>query len=256
VVGLTERLSSIPVRMVGLTAHSLQSACSFVLIKVADSPGPNGTVWRNNSRGLFVALPEGTPPLGGWPVLLDLSILDFPTVSPCGLDGREPSNVQRMPDACVSAARSSMCNATMAAANATSFDACDECVKRDWRHFNELGCSNESLYDVIGPQRPGNPTPLCPSLPPVSDACAAALEGSCPLAKQYDYSRCVYCVESYERNHTGLPNDPCEGEGETAMYADHCGKMPASNGHYIIEDYTPLASPHSMGMMCACLNGA
>ena len=142
----------------------------------------------------------------------------------------------------------------MAAANATSFVACEECVKRDWVYFNKLGCSNESLYEVIGPQRPGYPTPLCPPLPPLSVGCASALNESCPIPKQYDYSSCIYCVEHYERDHSGDPSNPCEGDGETTMTSDHCAQMPAGKGHMIIEDYTPLASPHSMGMKCACLN--
>lgn len=34
-------------------------------------------VWSNNSRLLSVAVPEGTPPAGGWPVMIDLLVVDF-----------------------------------------------------------------------------------------------------------------------------------------------------------------------------------
>ena len=61
----------------------------------------NETVtWANNSRLLTLAVPEGTPPPGGWPVLMDLLVVDYPTRLPsdrgldketakqiCGLDG-------------------------------------------------------------------------------------------------------------------------------------------------------------------------
>ena len=33
--------------------------------------------WPNNSRLLLLAVPEGTPPPGGWPVMLDFNVVDF-----------------------------------------------------------------------------------------------------------------------------------------------------------------------------------
>ena len=38
----------------------------------------NKTVrWVNNSRLLMLATPDGTPPPGGWPVILDFAVIDF-----------------------------------------------------------------------------------------------------------------------------------------------------------------------------------
>ena len=35
--------------------------------------------WVNNSRLLSLAVPEGSPPPGGWPVLMDLLVVDYPS---------------------------------------------------------------------------------------------------------------------------------------------------------------------------------
>jgi hypothetical protein len=58
----------------------------------------NGTAVHNNSRWAFVAEPAGTVPAGGWPVLINLAIIDFkPELGSmvknrgqCGLDGDIP----------------------------------------------------------------------------------------------------------------------------------------------------------------------
>ena len=50
-------------------------------LPVPSVPGEyyNSTVtWRNNSRLLYLAVPEGKPPPGGWPVLVDLLTVDYP----------------------------------------------------------------------------------------------------------------------------------------------------------------------------------
>jgi hypothetical protein len=81
-------------------------------VKVADHPGvgppppPVPSPWGppsvppkpftvvNDSRWAFVALPHGAPPPGGWPVLIDLAIIDFNGTTAsgetCGLDGVFP----------------------------------------------------------------------------------------------------------------------------------------------------------------------
>jgi hypothetical protein len=57
-------------------------------------PPPKPYTVKNDSRWVFVALPKGTPPAGGWPVLVDLAIIDFRppngTKEKCGLDGVFP----------------------------------------------------------------------------------------------------------------------------------------------------------------------
>lgn len=68
-----------------------------VCLKVPDVLGINGTNWTENSRGLFIALPVGTPPVDGWPVLLDLTIFDFLTKDPCGT---EVVGEKRVPPGC------------------------------------------------------------------------------------------------------------------------------------------------------------
>ena len=64
------------------------------------TPPPKPYTVKNDSRWAFTALPKGTPPAGGWPVLIDLAIIDYtpprdalhpfrPTPK-CGLDGQIP----------------------------------------------------------------------------------------------------------------------------------------------------------------------
>ena len=54
--------------------------------------------FTNNSRWSFTALPAGAAPAGGWPVMIQLAIIDFnPEIKSllknhgqCGLDGNIP----------------------------------------------------------------------------------------------------------------------------------------------------------------------
>ena len=58
----------------------------------------NGSIVNNNSRWAFVAEPTGSVPGGGWPVLIQLAIIDFKpglgsvlkNHGQCGLDGQSP----------------------------------------------------------------------------------------------------------------------------------------------------------------------
>ena len=48
--------------------------------------------FTNNSRWSFTALPAGAAPAGGWPVLIQLAIIPYPSKSGkhCGMDGYNP----------------------------------------------------------------------------------------------------------------------------------------------------------------------
>ena len=80
-----------------------------LVVPAWDAPTPHDEVcvevpktltspYANNSRWGFVALPPGTPPAGGWPVLITLAIIDFAANASataanggrCGLDGVYP----------------------------------------------------------------------------------------------------------------------------------------------------------------------
>ena len=72
-----------------------------VSTKCVEVPPAATSNFTNNSRWAFTSLPSGSPPEGGWPVLIQLAIIPFEadgewpvdpngTAKYCGYDGLNP----------------------------------------------------------------------------------------------------------------------------------------------------------------------
>jgi hypothetical protein len=167
--------------------------------------------WANNSRLLTLAVPEGTPPPGGWPVLMDLLVVDYPTRSPsdrgvdkdtaqqiCGLDGstfadkdQNGEDGQRRSQ-CVAAAHTA-CGAALSGDYAT----CVGCMHNTSVRAKLLGPTPPSGGSWTGPCSPGlleqltfagnasgpGGGGLCPPAPPLPAACQASMQDKCGWTK-------------------------------------------------------------------------
>lgn len=215
-----------------------------ICLDVPTVTGRNGTEWTNNSRGLFIARPDGVPPAGGWPVLMTFTIIDFPTQKPCGLDGHTPSAQVPLAETCV-AAFGQVCGTQLN----QSYYGCRNCTYTHAGFLESHGCTGTSLSQIVGPSESGWPKPLCPQLPPLDAVCEEELSQKCPLGQARQYTDCELCVDQALRN---------------ASSGVHCGMAPESTrllfcAGYVRPPYTelfsPFGSPHAMGMGCSCLNG-
>ena len=132
---------------------------------------------KNDSRWAFTAVPKGTPPSGGWPVLIDLAIIDYTPVATngddepkkCGLDGLFPpgenpgfrrrqlqSEAARPPSAACTAALVAQCGAQ----KKSGHSACSSCIKSKYRILEKAGCGFFDLEGYCGGKKPApHPNP-------------------------------------------------------------------------------------------------
>jgi hypothetical protein len=179
--------------------------------------------WANNSRLITLAVPKGTPPPGGWPVLMDLLIQDYPNRTPrfkgVDLQARETCGMQGKPFVDPAAAAASHGAATSPACTSALTARCGT-VQRDY-----VGCLKCALYNItnrrslqggdcpqnkaafqdalIGRCTFGKPClgGFCPATPPISPQCQRSIDVACnwtrPLASvnYRDYeTNCSKCV--------------------------------------------------------------
>lgn len=166
----------------------------------------NETVtWANNSRLLTLAVPDGTPPPGGWPVLMDLLVVDYPTRVPsdrgldkdtaqriCGLDGNtfvDPATDQKSSRSqCVAAAKE-FCGAALLG----NYSTCVGCMFNASVRAKLLGPHPASDGRWTGPCSPGTLQDLtfggsgsgglCPPAPALPAACLASIDAKCGWTK-------------------------------------------------------------------------
>lgn len=170
-------------------------------------PLVNETVtWANNSRLLTLAVPEGTPPPGGWPVLMDLLVVDYPTRLPsdrgvdketakqiCGLDGgtfADPAatSPSRAKARCGAAAKM-LCGKALSG----GYNTCIGCMLNATIRSTLLGPHPPSGGSWTGPCSPGTLQELtfgdiadgglCPPAPPLPTTCVAFIDNKCSWTK-------------------------------------------------------------------------
>jgi hypothetical protein len=214
----------LPVRTVnGSWPHMVRNASRWVEIN-------ESIAWVNNSRLLTLAVPAGTPPKGGWPVLIDLLIQDYPTRTPgfkgldfastrtCGLDGDnlpDPAAAHTSPQAtpaCLSAL-ADLCGAVQ-----NNFTGCLECTmysRSNKAALRAAGCPpggqmNRIIFGKCGAGK-SNCHGWCPTVPPISQECNRSIDLVCGWTRKLartDYRsyeiNCSHCVA--EHFHPYLPN--------------------------------------------------
>ena len=264
-------------------------------LSVPDTRGQlynSSVVWRNNSRLLFLAVPEGEPPAGGWPVLVDLLTVNYPpglysgSKRHCGLDGRENPSVDHPPTPGVCAG---LVRAACGAKAELGWRQCRTCVQQ----------VSKNLSRGVGPTPPPpickgitNTTEMeaaiCPAPPPLSGQCAELLRHSCPYgafnASSANPSRpgffeCRACVFRVVRNataanraaktscvfweNTTAPAHHAHAPLPSQEASDYCSPIQPKSGPGQHNDlpgnvrsFKPFDSPRSLGMQCSCINSS
>lgn len=214
----------LPVRIVnGSWPHMIRNASRWVEIN-------ESIAWVNNSRLLTLAVPAGMPPKGGWPVLIDLLIQDYPTRTPgfkgldfastrtCGLDGDnlpDPAAAHTSPRAtptCLSVL-TDLCGAVQ-----NNFTGCLECAlysRGNKAALRAAGCPPGGQMNriILGKCGAGqtNCHGWCPAVPPISQECNRSIDSVCGWTRKLartDYRsyevNCSHCVAEHFRPY--LPN--------------------------------------------------
>ena len=228
----------------------------------------SNVTWRNNSRLLYLAVPEGSPPAGGWPVLIDLLTVDYPaglyasSARTCGLQGKSSDAMDDAPppQRCVDGTR-----AACAAAIAAGYFMCERCVNAHVRNMSKaFHRHNETGVDCSVSQRllPGV---VCPKAPPIEPVCARLLNSTCPIAQYTTTRTCAECVSTnvthaHNRSYPLHNKMPCARNMTNLILTGYCKENgPNTHGGDLpgnVRSFKPFDSPHSLGMQCSCINGS
>ena len=247
-------------------------------------------VWANNSRLLSLAVPEGTPPAGGWPVMMRLLVVDFPVRTPgavgidqgqqtCGLDGQRLDNEFVDPAQVAAKAKcASLVNQTCGVA-LQKYSTCVDCAMNNYtnrRGFLAAGCTNQMLQQLT--MTGGE---LCP-LPRVSHQCNESIASACGWTQvlrnksnaepepwwRYFMNNCSQCVRNWTRSFgnqsTQARNHSWQATScpaaEYPLMNEYCQpeEYPwRHNGMYHVNRwFYPFSSPHRMASECSCINGS
>jgi hypothetical protein len=262
-------------------------------LHVSDTRGQldnTSVTWRNNSRSLFLAVPAGPPPPGGWPVLVDLLTVNYPSglYAPsdqqrrCGLDGRDSAVVDHppTPPACTAVVRAA-CGATAG----LGWRACFTCVEKVSHNLTRgVGGGPPALmavcYDSINSTE--MTADICPPPPPLSTGCRHLLQRRCPYASfnassggETSKAACRACVFAVYRNisRNRSPDARCTFWENRSATSNHPYYLPtqeaneyclpfaqgAGRHHHNdlpgnVRSFKPFDSPYSLGMQCSCIN--
>jgi hypothetical protein len=158
--------------------------------------------WTNNSRLLSVAVPKGTPPPGGWPVMVDLLVIDYPSLfgEPlCGLDGRTNSATRNYPPSKACAALATqLCGDKLN----TTHAECTYCFMKNRTALMAV-CEKKETHSLM------NKCPVQLPPAPLKKTCTAALATACnwtfsiPDAsngKHLQHRNCTHCVAAAQFN--------------------------------------------------------
>ena len=236
--------------------------------------------WRNNSRLLSVAVPKGTPPPGGWPVMVDLLVIDYPSLfgQPlCGLDGYENRQTNQYPasKACEALGKR-LCGDKLH----TDHYECAGCFAKNRAEL--LTVCEKTELNVLQRQCPVEPPPE-----PLNKSCTKALTSMCNWtfsipdnSKEHRLQRhnCTVCVLEAQRNLSmgggsgcpqprGAPHSQAWNESSAAArrqilmdfcYPDegHQGGGMFNHGAQHVRDFGPFVSPQRLAMGCSCINGS
>lgn len=152
-------------------------------------------------------VPEGLPPRGGWPVLIDLLTVDYPTglytssaASICGLQGKDSDSIDdaQPPAFCVSSTRAACADVS------AGYILCERCINI---HLRNLSKANQTAVDCSATQRQ-LPRVICPKPPQIEPACARMLNMTCPTARYPTTRTCSECVtanvtHSHNKSYSG-----------------------------------------------------
>jgi hypothetical protein len=202
-------------------------------LAVPSVPGEyyNSTVtWRNNSRLLYLAVPEGKPPPGGWPVLVDLLTVDYPAglysgaSSDCGLQGKPSESMDDAPPPqfCLDSMRTA-CAESIAA----GYLLCARCANIHARNMSKaFHLHNETGIDCSTSQRQ-TISAVCPKPPPIDTACSELLNASCPTADYPTTRTCAECVSanvthSHNKSYPEHNPMPCARNMTSIILTDYC----------------------------------
>ena len=238
-------------------------------------------VWSNNSRLLSLAVPEGTPPAGGWPVMMRLLVVDFPVRAPgaagidqgqqtCGLDGQRLANEYVDPAQVAAKAKCARLVTRTCGRALQNYTTCVDCAWYNYTNRMGLvaaGCTNQMLEQLTlsGGE-------LC-ALPKVSHQCNQSIASACGWTQalrnksntepepwwRYFVNNCSACVRNWTRsfgNHSMQAQNhswqatSCPAGVEYPLQEEFCRpqEYPAGhNGmHHTNRWFNPFSSPHRL----------
>lgn len=232
--------------------------------------------WTNNSRLLSVAVPKGTPPPGGWPVMVDLLVIDYPSLfgePSCGLDGYENPQTRQYPasKACQALGKR-LCGDKLH----TNHYECTSCFSKNRTELLTV-CEKMEIY-VLEKQCPVEPPPV-----PLNKSCTKALSSMCNWTfsipdnspdHRMRRHNCSMCVSEAQHNLTmggangcphasGAPHSSTWNESAAAarrqILMDFCfpdKRKPGGGMGQHVRDFGPFVSPQRLAMGCSCINGS
>lgn len=244
-------------------------------LRVPDTPGflpntmdgnwngsiPRGrpTIWKNNSRLLHLAVPEGTPPPTGWPVVITVDIHpvgSFATPkTPC--DGEQSVQAllpkrPKVPPVCATAIAVACSNATLR----TNYSTCSSCILHRVNATTARSRPCKSSWHLIGEVCPRQRTPA---------RCVAQLGVLCGGAynrtNRTEWRGCQACVKTSYVNATACVHTPTAQSQRDITRAGAavwqiCGVAPRASprtSHYLVP---PWISPDKLARRCSCINGS
>ena len=235
--------------------------------------------WTNNSRMLSIAVPKGAPPPGGWPVMIDLLVIDYPSLygqPMCGLDGNSNPATRDYPASkkCQALGKQ-LCGDKL---NATHFQ-CTGCFSKNRTELLTV-CEHEEVYTLEKQCRPE------PPLMPLNKSCTEALVDHCnwtfsipddSKGQRFRHHNCTLCVAKAQLNlstHAGSECPQVNGAPHSAawnqsvefarydMEQQFCDRGKSKHGgaggvrvpH--VRAFAPFVSPQHLAMGCSCINGS
>ena len=225
------------------------------MIWTNSTPG-KATFWTNNSRLLALAVPEGTPPPTGWPVLLTASIIPFDSMfkTKCDAPRRniDSNPLDNLPPDC-SAIINASCPPAVLSSNAST---CAMCLQ------NNVNCTGASPCN-LGVSVATLAEYICPTAV-VSPACINDFALKCPtfanVTRNHEeygkknktyYKQCHACVT--KKVSGGIPHCP----KPKPLYRDAastviCGAPWTKS---VPKSVPPFISPAVLAAQCSCING-
>ena len=217
--------------------------------------------WVNNSRLLSLAVPEGSPPPGGWPVLMDLLVVDYPSrlsgvehrgvdkataQQICGLDGALGPTAAGGKGHKNQAAKREKCAAAIRAqcghALNSSFVDCVRCGYYNATHRNATieggNCTNGLLHELLfTPRREGSSLygGICPAPAPAPPRCNQSMQRVCGWTQAI-------------RDAAAKSTDPREREHLWVEYSRNCSRC--------VQENFKLSQPNVTAAGCPFANGS
>ena len=209
--------------------------------------------WIANSRLMHLAVPQGTPPPRGWPVLITLEIIpvtselspptqcDYPLPK---MPGPPLPPKPKIPQPCLDVIRR-YCSAAELAKNRSS---CSHCIfAANFTNASNCTMSRGKMGSRLCP--PELPTPVPPRcIVNITTPCGGAYNRTDPA----NWTKCSNCVKGHKGNESFGHNCPKKVHG---LITTICGSPLKKQHSRHFKTYPSWSSPRFLEQRCSCING-